>query len=144
MPDLPPHVRLDTGLMGLLGLDVVVATRERVVVRMPVTAGHLQPFGYLHGGASVALAETAASVGGFLNAPEGAAAFGLEINANHLRPVRTGVLEAEATPLHVGRTTQVWQIEIRSEAGQLVCASRCTLAVVEVPQPPRVNADETA
>jgi len=131
MPAIPPDVRLDTGLMGLLGIEIVEATPARVVARMPVTAGHLQPFGYLHGGASVALAETVASVGGYLNAPEGAAAFGLEINANHVRSVRVGMLTAQGVPLHVGRTTQVWSVELRDEAEHLVCVSRCTLAVVE-------------
>jgi len=119
-----------TGLLETLDMDVVEATAERVVVTMPVSPRHLQPLGYLHGGASVALAETAASIGATLNAGEGMAAFGQEINANHLRSVRDGVLTATATPIHAGRTSQVWQIVIHDERERLICVSRCTLAVV--------------
>jgi 1,4-dihydroxy-2-naphthoyl-CoA hydrolase len=120
------------GLMGALGIELREVTAERVVATMPVTPRHLQPFGYLHGGASLALAETAASIGGHLSCPPGYAAFGLEINANHVRPKRTGTLTATAVPLHRGRTTQVWDIRVVDEADRLVCVSRCTLAVVPV------------
>lgn len=126
---LPPT----RGLATLLGITLEDASPQRVVAKMPVTPNHHQPFGYLHGGASVVLAETVASIGGHLAAPEGATAFGMEINANHLRPVREGVLTAEATPLHVGRTSQVWEVTIRDERERLVCISRCTLAVVYAP-----------
>lgn len=119
-----------SGLLATLDMTVVEATRERVVVQMPVSEGHLQPHGYLHGGASVALAETAASIAGALNAPEGMTVFGQEINANHIRPKRDGVLTATATPLHVGRTSQVWDVKIRDENEKLVCVSRCTIAAV--------------
>lgn len=119
-----------TGLLETLEMDVVEASKERVVVTMPVTPRHLQPRGYLHGGASLALAETAASVGASLNAPSGMVAFGQELNANHLRAVQDGLLTATATPLHIGRTSQVWQIFIRDERDLLICVSRCTLAVV--------------
>jgi 1,4-dihydroxy-2-naphthoyl-CoA hydrolase len=118
------------GLLETLEMDVIEATKERVVVTMPVTSRHLQPRGYLHGGASLALAETAASIGASLNAPSGMAAFGQEINANHIRSVQDGILTATATPVHIGRTSQVWQIFIRDERDRLICASRCTLAVV--------------
>ncbi len=118
------------GLGQHLGIEIQEASGERVVATMPVTPGHHQPFGYLHGGASVVLAETVASVGAYLAAPKGHAAFGMEINANHLRSVREGTLTATGTPLHTGRATQVWQIDIRDEAGRRVCVSRCTLAVV--------------
>lgn len=97
---------------------------------MPVEPKVHQPFGFLHGGASIALAETVASIGAFLAAPEGYSAFGLEINANHLRSVQSGKVTALATPLHSGRSTAVWSIEIRDEEGRLVCVSRCTLAIV--------------
>ena len=113
-----------------LGIRVVEGTADRVVMTMPVEPRHHQPLGYLHGGATVALAETVASVGGYLAAPEGTAVFGQEINANHLRSVQSGTLTATGTPIHVGRTSQVWGIEVRDEAGRLVCVSRCTLAVV--------------
>lgn len=113
-----------------LGIAVVEGSAARVVMTMPVEPRHHQPMGYLHGGASVALAETVASVGGYLAAPDGFAVFGQEINANHLRSVKDGTLTATGTPVHVGRTSQVWGVEIRDDAGRLVCVSRCTLAVV--------------
>lgn len=113
-----------------LGMKFVEMTPERVVVTMPITPSHHQPFGYLHGGASVALAETVASLGASLNAPPGKLVFGLEINANHIRSRRSGLLTATGTPIHVGQTTQVWEIKIADEDGKLVCISRCTLAVV--------------
>jgi 1,4-dihydroxy-2-naphthoyl-CoA hydrolase len=118
-------------LMETLGIEVVEATPERVLATMPVTPRVHQPFGILHGGASVALAETAASVGATVSLdPKTHYAVGLEINANHLRAKRDGTLTATATPLHKGRSTQVWQIEIRDERGALICVSRCTLAVL--------------
>ncbi|MBA3943743.1 MAG: hotdog fold thioesterase [Herpetosiphonaceae bacterium] len=118
------------GLITLLGIEFHETTTERIVATMPVTPNHHQPFGFLHGGASMALAETVASVGGFINCPPGRAAFGLEINANHLRPVRSGTLTAVGTPLHRGQTTQVWEIKISDERSRLVCISRCTVAIV--------------
>lgn len=118
------------GLLDTLEMDVTEASKERVVVTMPVTPRHLQPRGYLHGGASLALAETAASIGASLNAPPGMVAFGQEINANHIRSMQSGLLTATATPVHVGRTSQVWQVFIRDERERLICVSRCTLAVV--------------
>ena len=128
MNNIPPI----QGLNQTLEIELVEATRERVVMRMPVTARHRQPWGFLHGGASVALAESAATVGAFLNCPPGMGAFGQQINANHLRSLREGVLAAIATPLHVGRTSQVWEIKIRDESEKLICVSLCTLAVVPI------------
>ena len=118
------------GLVHTLQMQVVESTPERVVMTMPVTAQHLQPWGYLHGGASIALAETAATVGAFLNCPAGMVAFGQEVNASHLRSVREGLLTATALPLHIGRTSHVWEIAIRNEQQKLICVSRCTLAVI--------------
>lgn len=121
----------DQTLFGTLGIEITGATKEKIVATMPVGPRVHQPFGLLHGGASVALAETVASVGAWLNVAElGMAAVGLEINANHLRGKRDGTVTATATPLHLGRTTHVWSIEIADEAGKLVCVSRCTLAIV--------------
>lgn len=111
-------------------MSIVEATPERAVVVMPVSQRHLQPWGYLHGGASVALAETAATSGAFLACPPGMAAFGLEINANHVRPMRTGTLTATATPRHIGRTTHIWDVTIVDEGGRIICLSRCTLAII--------------
>jgi uncharacterized protein (TIGR00369 family) len=119
------------GVAEVLGIEIESMSVEEVVATMPVTSDHHQPFGILHGGVSVVLAESAASVGGYLAAPEGHTAVGIEINANHVRSMREGRLTATATPAHQGRTTQVWQIEITDQDGQLICTSRCTLAVVK-------------
>lgn len=120
------------GLLETLEMEAIEVTRERVVMTMPVSPRHLQPWGYLHDGASVALAETAATAGAFQNCPPGMVAFGLEINANHVRPVRAGLLTATAMPLHTGRTSQVWDVKIRDERDRLICVSRCTLAIVSI------------
>jgi 1,4-dihydroxy-2-naphthoyl-CoA hydrolase len=118
-------------MIGLLEIEILEATVDRVVATMPVQAKVHQPFGLLHGGASVALAETVASLGAYLNVMDsGMGAVGLEINANHLRGKKDGVVTATATPIHKGRITHVWQVEIRDEAGKMVCVSRCTLAIV--------------
>jgi 1,4-dihydroxy-2-naphthoyl-CoA hydrolase len=118
------------GLSELLQISFEEVGEARAVATMPVTALHLQPLGYLHGGASVVLAETVASVGATSGLLPEKVAFGLEINANHVRPKRDGLLRAVATRLHAGRTTQVWDVRITDEDDQLVCVSRCTLAVV--------------
>ena len=120
-------------LLETLDIEVTLATPEEVRATMPVTSKVHQPYGILHGGASVVLAETVASIGASVSVDLGKQrAVGLEINANHLRAKRDGILEAVAKPLHKGRTTQLWQIEIRGEDGKLVCVSRCTMAVIEV------------
>src|SRR5689334_15553069 len=103
------------GLGHTLQMRMVEATPERVVMTMPVTAQHLQPWGYLHGGATVELAETAATAGAFLDCAAGMVAIGQEINANHIRSVREGMLTAAATPVHIGHTSQVWQMDSRNE-----------------------------
>jgi len=118
----------------VLGIEFEEFTQERVVATMPVDARHHQPFGILHGGASVVLAETVASVGAFLNAGPGRTAVGLEVNANHIRPKRSGLVRAVATPAHVGRTSSVWEVRISDEAGRLICISRCTLAFTPLPE----------
>ena len=114
-----------------LGIEYVETGPGRVVMTMPVDERHRQPLGFLHGGASVVLAETVATTGAWLNCPEGKVAFGSEINASHLRPKREGTLTAVGTPVQVGRTNQVWEVEIRDEEGKPVCVSRCRLAVVD-------------
>ena len=121
-------------LLSTLGIEIVEATRERVVARMPVGPRVHQPFGLLHGGASVALAETVASTAAWMHVDQAReTVVGIEINANHLRAKRDGVVTATASPLHVGRRTQVWDVRIADEEGRVVCASRCTLAVVPRP-----------
>ena len=119
------------GVARLLDIELVDTTPERVTATMPVTEKHHQPFGVLHGGVSVVLAESAASVGAYLAAPEGHTAVGMEVNANHVRSVRQGRLVAVATPLHTGRTTHVWDVKIHHEGDTLICVSRCTLAIVQ-------------
>lgn len=114
-----------------LGIKHVELKAERVVMTMPVDVRHHQPLGYLHGGASVVLAETVATVGAWLNCPPGKVAFGSEINASHLRPKRSGTLTAVGTPVQIGRTNQVWEVDIRDENDKPVCVSRCRLAVVD-------------
>ena len=97
---------------------------------MPVDARTRQPYGILHGGASVALAETLGSSAAMLCCEDGYAAVGLDINANHIRAVRDGLVTGTARPLHIGRSTQVWEIRIENAHGELVCISRLTMAVV--------------
>jgi len=99
--------------------------------RMPVDMRTHQPMGLLHGGASVLLAETLGSCGAAFAAPAGHRAVGLDINANHLRGASTGWVVGTARPVHVGRATQVWQIDIADEAGKLVCVSRLTVAILQ-------------
>ena len=121
----------DTAL-SVLDIKVTEATRDRVVATMPITSHHHQPMGYLHGGVSVLLAESVASWGSSLNIDtDRQMAFGLEINANHLRPKRKGALTAIGIPLHRGRTTHIWDIRITDENDKLVCISRCTVAIVD-------------
>lgn len=97
---------------------------------MPVDARTRQPYGLLHGGASVLLAETLGSSAGNLCVPEGRVCVGLEINANHLRAAREGLVTGTARPVHVGGRTQVWDIRIEDDRGRLCCVSRLTLAVI--------------
>jgi 1,4-dihydroxy-2-naphthoyl-CoA hydrolase len=119
------------GLAGVLGIELEELSGERVVATMPVDERTRQPFGVLHGGASIALAETVASLGATASIDRTQfVAVGQEINGNHLRPKTHGVVRATAVPVHVGRSTQVWSIEIRDEDGRLVCISRCTMAIV--------------
>ena len=123
-------------LMGTLGIELLEAGDDWLKGRMPVDGRTRQPFGVLHGGASVALAETLASWAGFAAVGEGQACVGMEINANHLRPVSEGWVYGVASPEALGRTSQVWSIRITNEAGKLVCISRMTLAVIPMPGAP--------
>src|SRR5699024_9311842 len=104
---------MSKNLMDSLGIETVKMEIDCVVMTMLVDERTHQPAGYLHGGASVLLAETVASIGGFLNIDqENQAVFGVEINANHLRSKQKGVVKATAKPIHIGRTTMVWEIHI--------------------------------
>ena len=118
-------------LADTLGIELKELTPERVIATMPVDERTRQPFGILHGGASVALAETLASLGGTMNVDlDRFAVVGVEINANHIRAKRDGTVTGTATPIHLGRSTQVWEIRIVDEEDRPICVSRCTLAVV--------------
>jgi 1,4-dihydroxy-2-naphthoyl-CoA hydrolase len=120
-----------TTLMGALGIKFTRITEELVEATMPVDHRTHQPMGLLHGGASVALAETLGSVGANLTVdPDQFRFVGLEINANHLSSVTTGTVTGVAKPIHLGRSTQVWEIKITSDQGKLVCISRLTMAIV--------------
>ncbi len=121
-------------LVEHLGIVLTEAGEDWLRGTMPVDARTHQPFGILHGGASVALAETLGSMAGNLTVDTTKQmVVGLEINANHVRAVREGTVTGTARALHVGRTTQLWEIRIENEQGKLVCVSRLTLAVVPVP-----------
>ena len=123
-------------LADALGMEITAVTDDYVEGRMPVDGRTHQPMGLLHGGASVALAETLGSVAAALRLPDRTrqACVGLEINANHLKGVRDGWVRGRATPVHIGRSTQVWEIRItHEETGALVCISRITMAVIDLP-----------
>lgn len=125
----------DGTLAKTLGIEMLDISRDRLVARMPVDGRTKQPFGLLHGGASVALAESLASVGAWLNIDEKKyAVVGIEINANHIRSVRDGWVIGEGLPVHKGSRTHVWEVKIRTEDNKLVCISRCTLAVIDLPK----------
>jgi 1,4-dihydroxy-2-naphthoyl-CoA hydrolase len=113
-----------------LDIRVTAIGDDFIQATMPVDRRTHQPYGLLHGGASVALAETIGSIGAHLAAPAGSQVVGLEINANHLRGVREGRVTGTAKPLHIGRTTQVWDIRIVDADGQPVCVARLTMAVL--------------
>ncbi|HEV2622321.1 MAG TPA: hotdog fold thioesterase [Frateuria sp.] len=118
-------------LMQALDIRMTAIGEDWLAGTMPVDARTQQPFGLLHGGASVALAETLGSTAALLTLdPEQEVAVGLDINANHVRGVRAGVVTGTARALHLGRSTQVWEIRIENEEGTLVCISRLTMAVV--------------
>lgn len=117
-------------LMAGLGLEFLPMDADCLRARIPVDARTKQTYGLLHGGASAALIESLASVGAQLSVDrERFRCFGLEINANHVRAVAEGFIVGEARPLHVGRTTQIWDVRISDEAGRLVCVGRLTVAV---------------
>lgn len=113
-----------------LGIEITEVGDDCIVGRVPVDARTMQPFGLLHGGVSVVLAETLGSLGAFYACPEGHTAVGLDINANHLRAARSGWVTGTAKPVHIGRTTQVWQIDMVNDEGQPTCTSRITMAVL--------------
>jgi uncharacterized protein (TIGR00369 family) len=120
-------------LHAMLGVRVVEITPERVVLSLPVNETVHQPHGLLHGGVSALLAESAASIGAAVSVPAGRQVVGIELNASHLRSMRTGTLVATATPVRKGRTVHVWRVGLTDESGRAVCEARCTLAVTDAP-----------
>ena len=115
-----------------LGIEFTAVTENSISAKMPVDERTVQPYGILHGGASVALAETLGSVAAHASIDSTKfQSVGLEINANHLRSVRSGNVYGTASPVHIGRSTHVWSIDIRDENDKLVCTSRITMAIIE-------------
>ena len=113
-----------------LGIEFLEVGDDYLVGRVPVDARTVQPFGLLHGGVSVVLAETLGSCGANFACAPGHQAVGLDINANHLRGVKAGWVTGTARAVHIGRTTQVWQIDMRNDAGEMTCVSRLTMSVL--------------
>ncbi len=113
-----------------LGIEFLEVGDDFIRARVPVDARTVQPYGLLHGGVSVVLAETLGSCGATYCAPPGHRAVGLDINANHLKGATSGWVTGITRPVHIGRSTQVWAIELRNDAGELTCVSRITMAVL--------------
>ena len=117
--------------VGHLGIEFLEVGDDFIRARVPVDARTRQPYGLLHGGVSVVLAETLGSCGAAYSVPEGFLAVGLDINANHLRSATTGWVTGISRPIHTGRTTHVWHIEMADDAGKLTCVSRITMSVLD-------------
>ena len=113
-----------------LGIEFVEVGDDFLRARVPVDRRTVQPFGLLHGGVSVVLAESLGSTGAYYTLAEGYRAVGLDINANHLRSATSGWVTGTARPVHIGRTTHVWHIDLHNEAGDLTCVSRLTMAIL--------------
>jgi 1,4-dihydroxy-2-naphthoyl-CoA hydrolase len=113
-----------------LGIEFLEVGDDFIRARVPVDERTRQPYGLLHGGVSVVLAETLGSCGAVYAAPEGQRTVGLDINANHLKSTTSGWVTGITRPVHIGRSTQVWAIEMRNDAGELTCVSRITMAML--------------
>ena len=117
-------------LVSTIGIEITDIGKDFVCGKMPVDERTVQPFGILHGGASVALAESLGSIAGNMQIdPQNEIVMGIEINANHLIAVQEGWVYGKASPIKIGKRIQVWEIQIKNEANQRVCISRLTLAV---------------
>ena len=126
------HSRSTSTMVENLGIEIIDVGQNFISGKMPVDERTKQPFGLLHGGASVALAETLGSIGAGMQIDHSSqSVVGIEINANHLKSVKTGWVFGKATAIRVGRKIQVWEIDIKNEDGDFVCKSRLTLAVIE-------------
>ncbi|NNC63444.1 MAG: hotdog fold thioesterase [Gammaproteobacteria bacterium] len=124
----------ERSLVSHLDIRCTEVADESVTATMPVDERTRQPYGLLHGGASVALAETLASIAGTLAVRDDQMVVGVEINANHVRQVRSGIVTGRARPVRLGSRIQVWNVEITDEHDRLVCVSRVTLAVLARPE----------
>ena len=122
-------IHIDTAVAAL-GIEFLEVGDDFIKARVPVDSRTKQPYGLLHGGVSVVLAETLGSCGAASAAPEGYRCVGLDINANHLKGATSGWVTGITRPVHIGRTTQVWQIDLTNAAGELTCVSRITMAVL--------------
>ena len=122
-------IHVDTAV-SVLGIEFLEVGDDFIKARVPVDSRTKQPYGLLHGGVSVVLAETLGSCGAASAAPEGHRCVGLDINANHLKGATSGWVTGITRPVHIGRTTQVWQIDMTNAAGELTCVSRITMAVL--------------
>lgn len=120
-------------MVGHVGIEFIVLADDYLEATMPVDSRTTQPFGLLHGGASVVLAESMGSMAGYLCTEGNQQVVGLEINANHIRAVRKGPVRGVCRALHTGRSHQVWQIEVFDTEGRLCCTSRLTTAVINAP-----------
>lgn len=127
--DLLNQGSLNTAI-SRLGIEFTEVGDDFLRGRVPVDERTVQPYGLLHGGVSVVLAETLGSSGAYYAAPEGHRAVGLDINANHLRAATGGWVTGTARPVHRGRTTHVWQIDMTNDAGELTCVSRLTMTIL--------------
>jgi 1,4-dihydroxy-2-naphthoyl-CoA hydrolase len=122
-------IHVDTAV-AYLGMEFLEVGDDFITARMPVNTHTRQPYGLMHGGVSVVLAETLGSCGAAYCVPVGYRAVGLDINANHLKGASSGWVTGITRPVHIGRTTQVWQIDMRNDAGEMTCVSRITMAVL--------------
>ncbi len=118
-------------IVGHLGIVYTKRGTDFLSATMPVDQRTIQPLGILHGGASVVLAETLGSTASYMTVEDPTYTVGLEVNANHIKSVTKGIVTGTATPIHLGNTTQVWDINIKNEKGQLTCISRLTMAVLK-------------
>jgi 1,4-dihydroxy-2-naphthoyl-CoA hydrolase len=131
--DLASELVYENTIHESLGIRALEVTADRVVLEMDVTPTVHQPFGLLHGGASAVIAESAASMGSYMNCEPGVEfSVGVDLNITHLRAKRSGTVIATASPVRKGRTVHVWNIDIVGEDGKLVAVARCTLAVRKV------------
>ena len=122
-------IHVDTAVQHL-GIEFLEVGDDFIRARVPVNTQTRQPYGLLHGGVSVVLAETLGSIGAFYACPEGHRGVGLDINANHIRAASSGWVTGTARAVHIGRTTQVWQIDMVNDAGEITCVSRITMAIL--------------